>query len=73
MQTKINFKSIPYLQAGRGNFRPPQHSPQMMLMKRMGPFANPQRQRQKIYNHPYMEMDHIYGVSFAIFKNKKPD
>ena len=45
----------------------------MMLMKRMGPFANPQRQRQKIYNHPYMEMDHIYGVSFAIFKNKKPD
>lgn len=40
--------------------RPP-HAPNK-LSKRVGPFANPQRQRQRIYNHPYMEMDRIYEV-----------
>ena len=40
--------------------RPPHASNK--LSKRVGPFANPQRQRQRIYNHPYMEMDQIYEV-----------
>ena len=34
-----------------------------MFMKRVGPFSNPHQQRQKIYNHPYMENTRIYEVS----------
>ena len=41
---------------------PPRPIPPNKLSKRVGPFANPQRQRQRIYNHPYMEMDQIYEV-----------
>ena len=41
---------------------PPRPHPPNKLSKRVGPFANPQRQRQRIYNHPYMEMDRIYEV-----------
>ena len=36
-----------------------------MFMKRVGPFSNPHQQRQKIYNHPYMENTRIYEVSVA--------
>ena len=44
-------------QSGRMNQNP------QMFMKRVGPFSNPHQQRQKIYNHPYMENTRIYEVS----------
>ena len=45
------------------------HNPQM-FMKRVGPFSNPHQQRQKIYNHPYMENTRIYEVSVLQTKGK---
>ena len=38
-----------------------------MFMKRVGPFSNPHQQRQKIYNHPYMENTRIYEVSVPTY------
>ena len=44
-----------------------------MFMKRVGPFSNPHQQRQKIYNHPYMENTRIYEVSVALSIYLKKD
>ena len=48
-------------QSGRMNQNP------QMFMKRVGPFSNPHQQRQKIYNHPYMENTRIYEVSVPTY------
>ena len=55
----IFFIHIISFQSGRMNPNP------QMFMKRVGPFSNPHQQRQKIYNHPYMENTRIYEVSVA--------